>query len=375
LRAVGYEPNEVVSRTSRTNDSPELTRELVSRRVFADDPLFVVDVGASRGIDRYWAAFGDQLRAVGFDPLVAEVDRLNAAARPGVRYEAAWVTRRDPAASTTDRSTQFFQRTSAVRAAEVSSLDYIRQHFNAGAPIERTDTRIVLDDYFARDERDSVDFLKVDTDGGDFDVLRGAEEMLRDGGILGLAVEAQFHGLVDRESNLLSNVDLYLRDLGFGLFDLEVYRYSRSALPSEFALELPAQTVTGQVSWGEAFYFRDLGDPRYESMWGFRPTAVDLFKLMCLFEIFGMPDCAAELILEHGQLLGDERTGTELLDILAAQQVGAETTYADLLHGFDADARRRFSPGTPSGGVPQRGATSLGRRIRAGWRRARRRLR
>jgi len=199
--------------------------------------------------------------------------------------------------------------------------------------------------------------------------------MLRDGGVLGLAVEAQFHGLVNRDANLLSNVDLYLRDLGFGLFDLEVYRYSRSALPAAFALDLPAQTVTGQVSWGEALYFRDLGDPRYESMWEFRPSAVDVFKLMCLFEIFGLPDCAAELILEHEQLLGGERTRTELLDILAAQQAGAGTTYAELQHRFDAEARRRFSPGARSGDVRAARTTSLGRRIRAGRRRLRRRPR
>jgi FkbM family methyltransferase len=177
-----------MSRTPRNNDNPELTRALVRRRVFADDPLFVVDVGASGGIDSYWREFGDQLRAVGFDPLVAEVDRLNAGAETGVRYEAAWVTCHAPSTSEGTASTQFFQRTSAVRAAEVAGLDFIREHFNAGAPIELASKRIVLDDYFDSHDRKSLDFLKVDTDGGDFDVLRGAEEILRDGRVLGLAV-------------------------------------------------------------------------------------------------------------------------------------------------------------------------------------------
>jgi FkbM family methyltransferase len=316
----------------------------VESGVFADDPLFVVDVGASRGIDRHWHEFGDQLRAVGFDPLVTEVDRLNAGATPGVRYEAAWVTCREPATTDGLPSTQFFERTSAVRAAEIARFDYGREHNNAGAPVVLSTSRIVLDEHFDPDDRQRIDFLKVDTDGGDFDVLRGAEEILRQGGVLGLAVEAQFHGPVSSDANVFSNVDRFLRGFGFGLFDLEVNRYSRSALPAEFVLDIPAQTVTGQVSWGEAIYFRDLGDPDYESTWGFRPSDVDVLKLICLFEIFGLPDCAAELVLEYGELVGNGATRSEFLDVLATEQAGATRSFADLHQRFAEEAVRRFSP-------------------------------
>ena len=137
-----------MSRTPRNNDSPQVTRALVARHAFEDDPLFVVDVGASGGIDSYWAEFDDQRRAVGIDPLVAEVERLNARAPAGVSYEAAWVTCHDPAAANDAVTTQFFQRTSAVRAAEIAGLDFIQEHFNAGAQIELSEDRIVLDDYF-----------------------------------------------------------------------------------------------------------------------------------------------------------------------------------------------------------------------------------
>ena len=73
--------------------------------------------------------------------------------------------------------------------------------------------------------------------------------------MLGLGVEVQFHGPVSSEANLFSNVDRFLRGFGFGLFDLDVHRYSRGALPAEFVYDLPAQTTTGQVLWGEAIYF------------------------------------------------------------------------------------------------------------------------
>ena len=78
-------------------------------------------------------------------------------------------------------------------------------------------------------------------------------------------------------------------------------------------------------------------------MWGLRALPVDVLKLMCLFEIFGLPDCSAELILKYGESLGDERTRTEYLDMLAAEQAGAHDVRGSAPR-FAADARRRFSP-------------------------------
>jgi hypothetical protein len=37
--------------------------------------FFLIDVGASGGIDEFWRQFQPQFRAVGFDPLIREVER------------------------------------------------------------------------------------------------------------------------------------------------------------------------------------------------------------------------------------------------------------------------------------------------------------
>jgi FkbM family methyltransferase len=332
-----------MSRTPRIIDDPQLTRHLVSRGAFRRNRVSVVDVGASGGIDSYWHEFQGQLTALAFDPLIAEVNRLNAEAVPGVRYVAAWVTCPSPVQPKEVPSTQFFSRTSAVRAAEIASLDYAREYFNAGADIERATDRIVLDDYFEDSDDVNIDFIKVDTDGHDYEVLLGCDEILRSG-VLGLAVEAQFQGPLGQDASVFNNIDVLLRGRGFSLFDLEVYRYSRAALPARFVYDIPAHTTTGQVALGEAIYFRDLGDPSYEAAWGFEPTTLDVLKLACMFEIFGVPDCSVELILKYAERLGGPRERTKLLDILAAEQHGREITYADLMREFSDNARSRFGP-------------------------------
>jgi FkbM family methyltransferase len=321
---------------------PRLTRHLVERQSFVNDPVVVVDVGASGGIDSYWDEFQDQLTAVGFDPLVAEVERLNRKAPPNVRYVAAAIVAHEPQDLAGAASTQFFHRSSAVRASEIAALDYIRETYSAGAEPSLTDYRVTLDEYFDDETGAGIDFLKIDTDGHDLDVLLGADRILTAGRVLGLAVEAQFQGYVHPVANLFSNIDTLLRSKGFSLFDLEVHRYSRAALPANFVYDIPAQTTSGQVGWAESFYFRDFGDPHYETTWSFEPELEDILKLACLYEIFGLLDCAAELIIKYRAKITGEVIPTELLDMLAAEQAGPGITYSALLEDFVEKSKKRI---------------------------------
>jgi len=63
--------------------------------VFARAPLLLADVGASGGIADQWRLFEPDLRAVGFDPLVTECERLNREeSNPAIRYYDYFVVAR-----------------------------------------------------------------------------------------------------------------------------------------------------------------------------------------------------------------------------------------------------------------------------------------
>ena len=336
--------------TERLNPKPAIVPRVLAERLWGESDLFLIDVGASGGIGWEWQPFGDRLRAVGFEPLVAEAERLQRLAEGSkVRYEAAFVTCNDfdrllPPAIREDRvrskSNDAFARVSAVRALELLQMNYVEQVFNAGAPAQYADRRIVLDEYIPPSERESVDFIKVDTDGHDFQVLLGAEALIRDGGVLGFSVEAQFHGASHDYANTFSNIDRFLRDCGFSLFDLDVYRYSRAALPAPFVYDIPAQTLTGQVSWGEAVYFRDLALDGYERTWPYTVTRERIVKLACLFDLFGLPDCAAELLIKHRDVVGD--CAVPLLNDLAQAAASSTLSYDEFIGQFEADPQRMY---------------------------------
>jgi hypothetical protein len=318
-------------------------RQVLSRALWGASPFFLVDVGASGGIGDVWSTFGERLRAVGFDPLVAEVERLNAGeARAAVSYEAAFVgfprldtvfpaaLRGNPIAT---RSNQPFGRSSAVWAQELKQQDYVREQFNAGRDVEYARRSISLDERFA-DEPAPPDFIKIDTDGSDFHVLLGAERLIGRG-VLGVEIESQFHGAVHEYANVFANIDRFMRERGFSLFDLSTWRYSRRDLPAPFYYDIAAQTQSGQVLWGDAVYFRDLAAPQYEAMFPFTMTRERALKLACLFELYGLPDCACELILRSAEA-GFIDDPSPLLDALTPGTHGP-LTYQQYRDRFAAD--------------------------------------
>jgi FkbM family methyltransferase len=338
--------------TLHINPKPILPGKFARSSQYPLEDLMLLDVGASGGIDGFWGeCFGARLKAVGFDPLIAEVNRLNKSrGYGGIRYEAAFVgfpgydalfpppLRQDTIACKNNTS---FPQTSAARAAEAMRMNSIKEIYNAGAEVRLTDRHVSLDDYVQESGIHGVDFVKIDTDGHDIEVILGAEKMLRTQEVLGISIESQMHGASHPYSNTFANIDRLLREWGFTLFDLDLWRYSRGSLPDRFYYKIPAQTMTGQIQWGEAVYFRDLARPDYQRMHGFPAGLGKKIKLACLFEIFGLPDCSVEILVQLQQHTGDKFFST-LLDELVSHYRGSRVSYSQFLEGFDADPKRFF---------------------------------
>jgi FkbM family methyltransferase len=327
---------------------PGLVKHVVERRLWGSSPFFLLDVGCSGGIERRWHLFGDHLRAIGFDPLVAEIDRLNSLnPYPEVSYVAAFVTcreydslfppelRRDRIRSKNDDA---FSRVSATAVSERSDVSYVQERYNKGAPVVMTERAVELDEVIETHDRSRVDFLKIDTDGHDIEVLLGAKALLAAGGLLGLKVEVSLQGAIHPCANTLGNLDGLLRQQGFSLFDLTMFRYSRRHLPAPFLYNQPALTTTGQTIQADAVYFRDLGAPDYERMWAYEVTPERVLKLACLFDSFDLPDCAAELLVSRGGFLQPD-VREHLLDLLVTGEPGS---YAKHMALFEADYKALY---------------------------------
>lgn len=297
--------------------------------------ITLADVGCSGGIDSKWRQLENPLRVYGFDPLEGEINRLTRHAKYGERYEAAFIVGPN-LPKDAEGTIASFPLSSAAQVQEQmaqSGNSYRQERFNSGLPLREATREFTLDDYFTTLEKETPNFIKVDTDGFDFQVLQGATRILTSPECIGVQIESQFHGNpFDDNSNNFSNIDRFLRQHGFSLYRIEPWSYSRRALPAPFVYDIPAQTESGPVDWAEALYFKDA--------WLRHPAAFDdpftgrlPVPLIIALALHGFPDVVAQIISE-ARKTGDASVSTDVLDrLVAGNSVGA-ATYEQYLQKF-----------------------------------------
>ena len=314
---------------------PPMTRRLVELGAFAEAPLVVVDVGARGGIESFWKVFGGDVRIVGFEPDAQECERLRASAPANTIYL--------PLALGAKPGKQMLH---VARFSAASSFypndDAWCRRFDVGDSLT-VESRVEVSTTTLREALAGrqVDFLKLDVEGAELDVLHGADL----GGVLGLVAEVRF---THRMSHCptFADLDQFCRAQGFDLYDLDLYRYSRAALPYPYLYDYRDQadapvtgpTVQGQPLTGDALYFRDGLDTR------------EPVKLACLFELFGLSDCAAEVVDAHRRRFERWAKADELLDLLVPEVKGEKLAFREH-RARHAQGDRHFRP-TPGMRIP-----------------------
>jgi hypothetical protein len=315
----------------------------------------LVDIGCAGGLDPGWRIFGSSLRAIGFDASISECRRLEEAEEnPDVIYIPGFVDlpashpRAERHRGKPDLVQSTFRRLSAAWAFELrrerlktASPEEKRDH-NAWAFTELADasTRLFVPDVLKEKGIKDVDFLKIDIDGPDFKVLNSFDGLLDDFRIMALRLEVNFHGTAEDHVHSFHNTDRFMRERGFDLFGLDTRTYSVRALPSRFATTAPAQTETGRIFQGDAFYARDAA-----STYQREPAASfggeKLAKLAAIFSILKQPDSAAEVLVTFRDVLApllDVDMALDLLAIQAQPDVEEPLTYERYLALFASDS-------------------------------------
>jgi FkbM family methyltransferase len=130
-----------------------------------------------------------------------------------------------------------------------------------------------------------IDFLQIDVQGADLQVLKGASQTL-DRTILAVQIEVEFSHLY-RHQPLFADVDTFLRKQEFTLFDFSVAYRLRARSP------IQSSQRSGQLLWGDAIYFRDFIREEYSSP---LKTPEQILKLACIADILEFPDYGLELL-------------------------------------------------------------------------------
>ena len=259
-------------------------------RSLGESSLGVVDVGSRDGIHPIFRDVAPLLEVVGFEPDAEECQRLQAEARRSCRFQS--LTYVPCALGETDRqqvlqlsrsrgASSFYapNRGFLDRFPDVGRFDVVA---TASVPVRSLDS-LMADPTVPMPRH--LDFLKVDTQGSELEILRGARQALHTK-VLGVEVEVEFARLyVDQP--LFRDIDAFLEACGFTLFKLRRQEWVRRNFAHRPHLS------AGQLVFGDALYLRDPLAPA--APW--RPQdARQAEALILLASLYDLHDFALEVL-------------------------------------------------------------------------------
>jgi FkbM family methyltransferase len=302
--------------------------------LLVDRPLVAIDIGSRGGIRRAWFALGPNARLIGFDPDPAECARLNQAARDQERYVALALAATD--GERTLHLTADPQSSSLYPPdpRSISRFPELWRHEPRGTEVIQTSTI----DLWARDtDVGPIDAIKLDVQGAELDILRGAKASLQS--VRLIEAEVEFQQLYEGQP-LFADVDLFLRERGFTLWRLRdihhcgLARAGRGEPVFGVGDYVERTRLGGQIAWANAVYVReDLIDAEATVDWSMRARDA------CVSAIFGFPELV-ELALSSGAATAPAEARATLTSVLArTRRRGHWRRVDDLFRRAPAHAR------------------------------------
>ena len=234
------------------NYSPKLTSYLVENKLIN---LKVMDVGARGGFSDYWAIYKDCIKLIGFEPGEKREGCLQCALGDG-KSKTFYITR--------------YASSCGFYPPNIDFCNRLQNKYFLNVLDAKEIPTITLDSLNLK-----PDFIKLDTEGSELDILCNGLHTLES--CLGVSVEFEFQELF-KGQHLFEDVNKFLKEQGFRLYDLSTSRLRRLADNSPHEMS----PNKGQIISGQGLYFRDIYPERN-------------LKLASLMELFDLSDCAYEI--------------------------------------------------------------------------------
>ena len=207
------------------------------------DKFTLLDIGASGGIEKKWAKFEEFINIVGYEPDKNEFDNLirnnktpknifiNAALGRNKTESKLYITKK--------------QQLSSLLKPDPSIVNkYLNsERFDI---TNEVDVHLITVDQSLQDAKiKTIDFFKIDTQGSELDILKGSNKTLEH--VVGIEIEVEFNPIYVGQP-IYSEVDTYIRNLGFELMDFEPAYYLRKENNRNYS-------SSGQIMFANAIYF------------------------------------------------------------------------------------------------------------------------
>jgi len=231
--------------------------KLLNKQV--EDPIIAIDVGCRWGFADKFLSLEEGIQLYGFDPdqdeCAALEKRYNAqnihliplGLSNEVGQKKLYITKEPACSSLYKPSSYLTDRMPALQCAKEE---------------KQADIDVTTLDIWAKDnDITRIDYLKLDTQGSEYDILQGGNRLLST--VRFLEIEVEFNPIYEGQP-LFSDIDLFLRSKGLELWGFKNFVHYGEGEDSEILLapryvhydenqyETPARG--GQLFWADAIY-------------------------------------------------------------------------------------------------------------------------
>lgn len=333
------------------NYNPRLLKRISQLRLFKDDPFIYLDVGCRGGVSEVWKTLNPDFIYYGIDPDAEEINRLTEnESNPNYHYFNYFAGlppddmffKDDEARNLTKEEFEYYNpwmnysfhraREIQKQPPEIDNIDLMPQN-------NETAERIPLGEFIQNHSIQNLDFLKIDTDGYDYEVIASADPAIDELQTLGMSIEIFINQPYFKSSNSIYHIDPFLRKKGFILHELKLRKHSRKDLPAKFLFSNCILTATGQPVWADAIYAKNGASPHFSALFNKSLSTIKLLKLACIYDVFHLPDCAAECINTRkddiARLADPEDLLNHLTPLMTIQGKSGYLTYAQYIRMFE----------------------------------------
>jgi FkbM family methyltransferase len=286
------------------NRNAEFTKWVVSAG-FLTEPFVLIDVGVQGGESMRWRPLRDYLVVHGFDPIEEVVEELLEANRSRPNRHYHWM-----ALGNADGERAFYfnpanPTASSMYQQSAGRFDVETTEQCRMVPIRRLDTLL------AEGMIPTADYIKIDVEGFEQDVLLGARELLRKG-VLAVQTETNFNVSPSYPKSHFATVAEIALENHLLVFDLAFNRIPRAsfqrALVHKGFAPIPEEDAVGSPATVDVLFARNLIDEvdRSEHYQGpCRPFGINqLIKSMIICELHALNDVALDIAERFTERLG-----------------------------------------------------------------------
>jgi FkbM family methyltransferase len=286
------------------NDSPAFTTWVIENDLL-EEPFVVIDVGVQGGSHPCWKHLKDKVRIYGFDAVSEVIEGLNAQKQPNETYFAM-------ALGDEEGTRDFYVRGDGSSHYGSSFYEMASDALQPGllrkVPITRLDTLV------AKGVIPPADHIKVDCDGHDPEVIRGAQGYLAQSNVVSVIAETAFTVSPTYPRSHFVAISDILTAHRLLVFDLALMRTARPSYvaakarhpwPAPDPMKDVPDLCMGAPGTVDALFCRDfvseqITPTHFANVPGAvtEPTTDKLIKSMINLELHGLMDCAVELA-EH----------------------------------------------------------------------------